>query len=275
MFKQFDKQDAPFLRWVGGKQRLVSQLVASLPSDCTRAAYHEPFVGAGALFAAVRPEHSFLSDANHHLVAMYQAVRDNPEKVFAALLALVRRHSEPHYYKVRQQYNRGRSRILQAARFIYLNRTSYNGVFRVNKLGAYNVPFGRLEVVKIPGLQTLHNWSAYLSQTYLASRSFESTIDYAKSGDFVYLDPPYPPLNGTSFFTHYTWDRFDLNKQRAVADLAAALDRRRCRVMVSNADTESIRRLYTGWRVKPTRVARVVTAKGVAYRARELILTNY
>ena len=275
MLREFDKEGVPFLRWIGGKQRLISELVASLPSDIAGATYHEPFFGAGAVFAAVRPAHSFISDANSHLVAMYDAVRNEPRKVFETLRRLARHHTEVDYYKVRSGYNRGNSPTLQAARFIYLNRTSYNGIFRVNQNGQYNVPYGRLERAIIPSFATLSQWSAILHNAQLVARSFEKMVDDIHSGDVVYLDPPYPPTNGTAYFTHYTWDRFDIAKQRATADLAMILDHRGCRVMISNADTDGIRKLYKGWRIKRTRVARVVTARGVPYRARELILTNY
>lgn len=275
MLREFDKDGVPFLRWIGGKQRLTTELIASLPGDVASATYHEPFLGAGAVFAALHPARSFVSDANIHLIAMYEAVRNEPRKVFVALRRFAIHHTEVDYYRIREQYNNNKSTILRAARFIYLNRTSYNGIFRVNERGKYNVPYGHLERVIIPSLETLSHWSRDLQNAQLAARPFEKMIDDVKSGDVVYLDPPYPPTNDTAYFTHYTWDRFDAAKQRATADLAMMLDRYGCRVMISNADTTGIRQLYKGWRIKKTRVARVVTAKGVVYRARELILTNY
>ena len=271
----FDRSAAPFIKWIGGKQRLLSTLLECLPPQLDGMTYHEPFLGAGSLFAALQPDRAFLSDANPHLISMYVAVRDRPREVFQELIRIAHRHSELNYYAARARYNHGRSPILQAARFIYLNRACYRGVFRVNRNGAFNVPFGHESVVKLPSINMLTYWANALAHVDLSSRSFETTVQYVKSNDFVYLDPPYPALNGTSYFAHYTWDRFDTSRQRATADLANALDLRGCHVMISNADTPFIRGLYEDWRVKSIAVTRMVTDSRDVSLVTELIFTNY
>lgn len=275
IIRQLNKPHSPFLRWVGGKQRLVTELLNVIPEGIRLGTYHEPFVGAASLFAALQPAVACLSDANGPLMAMYEEVRDHPESVFNALVNLGERDCESHYYETRIEYNRGSSSPLQAARFIYLNRTCFNGMFRVNKQGAFNVPYGFLNTPRIPSRSTMCEWSSMLRNSTLEMRSFETVIDRVNSGDLVYLDPPYPPLNETSYFAHYTADRFPEEKQKATATLARRLDQAGCYVVVSNADTPAIRSLYRGWRKRETAVARVVTSKGIARRAKELILTNY
>ena len=191
---------APFLRWVGGKRRLASNLLNYLPRDIEERLYCEPFVGAGSLFFALQPQKAFISDLNDHLIKCYLAVRDKPDLVFSYLNDHAKKSCREYYYEVRGKYNRCNNRdsfsVAQAARFIYLNQTSFNGVFRVNKRGEYNVPYGLKEPPFLPSLDHLRSVSKALKHARLAVLPFEEAIVDATASDFHYLDPPYPPLNG-------------------------------------------------------------------------------
>lgn len=267
----------PFLKWAGGKRQILKHLLKYLPADIDKRTYREPFLGGGALFFALKPTMAILSDANEHLIRCYHAVRDNPDLVSGYLYEHVRNDCERYYYHVRDQYNQtiGYS-IAQAARFIYLNKTCYNGIFRVNSSGKYNVPCGRYDSPSLPSRQHLKKVSRLLnSGTKIFAASFEKTLAKVKAGDFVYLDPPYPPLNGTSSFTSYTKDKFDDEDQRKVANIAKELDSAGCLVMVSNASTRKIRKLYAGFNIRALEVTRFITCKSKRHRVIELVITNY
>lgn len=270
---------APFLSWAGGKRRLAPHLVRFLPSSISALVYHEPFLGAGSLFFAVQPKTAILSDANEHLIDCFKAVRDHPDLVSRYLSEHRQRDSKGHYYAVRSSYNTGRGSAAQAARFIYLNKTCFNGIFRVNQKGEFNVPYGRDTKTKkdlvLPSREALRNASRVLSGASLSATSYEKAVGRPGKNDFYYLDPPYPPLNGTSYFTHYTKDRFSEEDQREVAKLAKQLDSGGAKVMVTNADTAEIRHLYKGFRIESISVSRYVTCRARKHKVGELIVTNY
>jgi len=269
---------APFLSWAGGKQRLVPHLLRFLPCNIQELVYHEPFLGAGSLFFAVRPSEAFLSDANEHLIACFRAVRNQPDLVSRYLAEHKRLDSHDYYYKVRREYNEGRASAAQAARFIYLNKACFNGVFRVNRNGEFNVPYGRKGTARrlvLPGRLALRNISKALAGVSLEVASYEETAANPSQRDFFYLDPPYPPLNGTSFFTHYTKERFTYEDHEAVANLVRELDACGAKVMVSNADTPKIRSLYKGFQIHSVAVSRYVTCRSKKHKVSELIVTNY
>lgn len=266
----------PFLRWAGGKRHIVEQLLGSLPKDISKRTYKEPFVGAGALFFALQPRFAILSDANDHLINCYQHVRDAPELVFIYLRKHAAKTCKYYYYQVRHRYNHAASfTIAQAARFIYLNSTCFNGIFRVNKEGEFNVPYGWKEPPNLPTLEHLKRISTALKYTTLFNGSFEVAIDNPSNSDFFYLDPPYPPLNGTSFFTHYTANRFSEEHQRRLAELVRRINERGAKFMVTNADTSIIRRLYKPFDVKKLSVTRYITCKAKKHCVSELVITNY
>jgi DNA adenine methylase len=215
-----------------------------------------------------------LSDLNGHLVDMYEAVRDAPAEVARHVAVLGAADSEDHYYQVRDRYNAGRKSPLRAAQFIYLNRACFNGVFRVNREGIFNVPYGFKRQLLLPSENGLTRLGALLAGADLRAESYEAVLNEAERGDFVYLDPPYPPLNGTAFFRHYTKERFDDEDQAAVARTAVALRERGCHVLVSNADLPSIRTLYSGWHISTVTVPRHVAHKASRLVVRELLIVS-
>jgi DNA adenine methylase len=268
-----DFRGKPILRWAGGKQSLVAELLRALPESIDTLNYFEPFLGAGSLFIATRPKRARLSDLNGHLIDAYKAIRDSPEGVAELALAHAKRDSESYYYAVRTLYNQAEPSAERAAQFIYLNRACFNGVFRVNRQGAYNVPYGHKPRLLMPSALALKELATAFHTASLSVSTYQQALREASAGDFVYLDPPYPPLNGTAFFTHYTKERFGVADQEELAALASDLRARGCLVLVSNADTQTIRSLYAGWAMKAIRVARSVGHHGRP--TGELLITSY
>ena len=206
----------------------------------------EPFVGGGAMFFAQRPERALLCDINPALVATYEAVRDDVEGVITELSGLSRRHDAEHYYHVRHRYNHGRRMTtrLRAAMFIYLNKTCFNGLHRVNRKGEFNVPAGRYKNPRILDGQLLRAASSALARSELRCDGFETLLSSARPGDFIYFDPPYEPVSSTSNFTSYARDGFSQEDQVRLRDVFTELDRRGCKLMLSNSDVPFIRELY-------------------------------
>jgi len=259
----------PFIRWAGGKQKILNQLLPYLPIDISARKYWEPFVGAGSLFFALHPQEAVLSDANEHLINCYKQVCDNHLLVHKYIRQHANNTSEEYYYKIRSLYNnRKGNSIAQAARFIYLNKTCFNGIFRVNLKGDFNVPYGWKEPPSLPSLELLRSASKALKNATIHSGSFENNIEQITSSDYIYLDPPYPPLNGTSFFTHYTSDRFGEKDQNKLAEYIKTVDGRGCKFMLSNADTPLIRKLYSDFLITNLSVlgGLHVSQKNIAFR---------
>jgi DNA adenine methylase len=252
---------APFVKWVGGKGKLLPQLLPMLPPGADRMRHVEPFAGGAAMFFARRPERALLCDINAALVDTYLAVRDEVEVVIAELALLARAHGEGSYYRARERYNarEGLSRAQRAALFVYLNKTCFNGLHRVNRHGKFNVPEGRYTNPRILDEEGLRAASAALARAEILHCSFEELLAIAKPGDFVYLDPPYEPVSRTASFTRYADDGFSQDDQRRLRDVFAALDRRGCKLMLSNSDVPFVRELYARWRIDVVFAARAVS----------------
>ena len=266
----------PVLKWVGGKGRLLPELLARLPQ--TYGAYHEPFVGGGALFFALagagRLGQVYLSDANAALIDVYLALRDDVDGVIIALQA--HRYEHDHYYHVRAQRPDDLTLPERAARVIYLNKTCYNGLYRENRAGQFNVPFGRYANPTICDEPNLRAASAILQQADIARRRFDTVLDYAKAGDFVYFDPPYVPLSSTANFTTYDRTGFGPDDQTQLRDVFAELAQRGVRAMLSNSDTPFVRELYAGFRVEQLFAARAVNSKANGRgKVAELLVMNF
>lgn len=264
-----------FLRWVGGKQLLLKRLIDFLPPDIRARTYREPFLGAGSLFFALRPDRAVLGDLNPHLVDCYHFVREAPETVGAELGRHASKDSQNYYYFVRDRYNSLRRSAAQAARFIYLNRTCFNGICRVNREGKFNVPYGKKARPVFPSVEQLRLASQILRNAEVCHESFEKSLKNASESDFVYLDPPYPPLNGTSYFTHYTLSRFGDTDQTALAACANQARTSGAAIMMTNADTPVIRRLYKDYWINSLEVTRFVTCKKKRHKVKELVITSY
>ncbi len=254
----------PFLKWAGGKGQLLPELIARLPEDF--AAYHEPHVGSGALFFELATHGAlsqvYLSDANPSLIDTYLAVRDHVEDVISTLRKHQKKHDRDYYYLVRAIDPSRLPLAGRAARVIYLNKTCYNGLYRENRRGQFNVPFGRYQNPTICDAANLRNVSRVLQGVDIARRGYASVLDYAQPGDFVYFDPPYHPVSATSSFTAYDSHGFGEDDQRRLRDVFAELARRGVCAMLSNSDTRLIRELYADFRIERVYASRSINSKG-------------
>ncbi len=269
---------SPFVKWVGGKGRLLSQLRPLLPQGIEFMRHVEPFLGGGALFFARQPPRALLSDVNLSLVGAYKAIADNVDRVIAELEILAASHNETFYYKVRDRYNQQRrtSPSSQAAMFIYLNKTCFNGLHRVNRKGEFNVPVGRYKNPRICDPTGLRAASQALRGADLRCAAFEELVHTCKAGDFVYFDPPYEPVSQTSNFTGYATNGFTQDDQTLLRDVFAALDKRGCKLMLSNSDVPFIRKLYKSFNVTTVAAPRAINCDATKRgRVSEVVVRNY
>ncbi len=276
----------PFLKWAGGKQQLLAQFAPLLPAAFRR--YHEPFLGSGALYfhlwntgRITTP--ASLTDNNAELIGAYALVRADVEGLINRLQEHAARHGREHYYAVRA-LDRGAQPLApveQAARMIYLNRTCYNGLYRVNRQGYFNTPPGSYTAPRIVQAATLGAASAALADAALADAAlrvatFDAVLEWAQPGDFVYFDPPYDPVSRTASFTSYTRHSFGEPEQRRLAEVFAELARRGCYCMLSNSYTPLILDLYRGFDIQIVQATRAINSKGDARGAvKEVIVRNY
>lgn len=269
---------APFIKWVGGKGRLLAQFEPLLPPSLERRRHVEPFIGGGALFFHRQPRSALLSDVNEHLITTYCAIRDDVESVIRRLRRLQKAHSEETYYASRERYNGARSmaRSERAALFIYLNKTCFNGLHRVNQKGHFNVPMGRYVNPRILDEEGLRRASAALQGAELLHQSFEQILRHVRPSDFVYFDPPYAPVSPTANFTSYAEGGFGLAEQELLRDVFVELDRRRCKVMLSNSDTPLIHELYKGFRIDRVAAPRAINCNAKKRGpVTEVVVRNY
>jgi DNA adenine methylase len=271
-----DSAAGPIVKWAGGKSRLLDELCARAPEQYRR--YFEPFLGGAALYFRLRPGFAVLSDSNPDLINMYRCVAWNVEAVIRRLARHRESHGADYYYGMRERWNCPgglTADVDRAAAFIYLNKTCYNGLWRVNSRGKFNVPLGRYDDPAIFDQLQLRAASRMLQRTQLATSHFAEAVAEARAGDFVYFDPPYHPLSSTAHFTSYTSSSFGAEDQRELARVARDLVRRGCAVVVSNSDTAFVRSLYRGFRIDVVDCARAINSKASARGPqRELIISG-
>jgi len=232
----------PFLKWAGGKRALIAQFAAYLPSGFKR--YREPFVGSAALFFHLAPARATLSDNNERLIRTYRGLRDHPGEVLARLRSYP--HDREFFLQMRTRDIDAQEDPDVAAWMIYLNKTGYNGLYRVNSKNRFNVPFGDYKKPNYRDEATLRRCAARLKGVKLEVVDFEKAAGWARRGDFVYFDPPYVPLSATSSFTSYTQHGFADDAQRRLRDAAVRLRRRGVHVCVSNSSAPRVYELYEG-----------------------------
>ncbi|MFC2030722.1 DNA adenine methylase [Chloroflexota bacterium] len=275
---------SPFIKWAGGKTQLLRQFGPYFPVSL--GGYIEPFVGGGAVFfhlynlGRLRDKPVALMDRPQELGNVYRVIQNQAEELIAALGAHEpRKTDEGYFYEVRRwdrepDYDR-RSDVERAARFIFLNRTCYNGLYRVNRRGEFNVPFGRYRNPTVCNSGNLRAVSRALEGITLKVDDFEQCLEFAEPGAFVYLDPPYHPLSATASFTSYTANAFTAADQRRLAGLFEELDRRGCQVMLSNSCTSLIQELYEGYEQVQVQATRAINSKGDGRQAiSELLIMN-
>jgi DNA adenine methylase len=260
---------SPFLKWAGGKSSLAQRVLALVPSEFSE--YYEPFLGGGAIFFALCTRktrfRAHLSDTNRDLINAYRVVKEEPDELIRVLLKiqeeyLQSKHMSEYYYEKREW--RPRSRVNSAARLVFLNKTCYNGLYRVNSRGEFNVPFGRYSKPRIVVPENIRAVSRVLneSKVELQWSDYKKSLSKCKDSDFVYLDPPYQPRSTTSSFTSYTRDGFSERDQIELAEEFSRLVDVGCHVLLSNSDTPLTRRLYSRFQKLPITANRPINSVG-------------
>jgi DNA adenine methylase len=275
----------PFVKWAGGKAQLLNILDTFIPANFNN--YFEPFLGGGSFFYHLikktiknRPFKCFLSDTNDELINAYTIIKDNIDDLILSLS----NHQQKYYENPKEYFYTLRNTIFEnnverASRFIALNKTCFNGLYRVNRKGLFNVPMGRFK--KLPLIcneENLKNINQLLNQVnpIIECKDYRAALSNAKKYDFVYLDPPYKPVSETAYFTKYTNNGFTDQDQINLADVIKELDYKKCKILLSNSNTEFIRKLYSDFNVKEVKVMRAINSKGSKRIGHtELIISNY
>ena len=271
----------PFLKWAGGKTQLLAEILKRIPKIEGR--YYEPFIGGGALFFYLqfhlKLEKSYISDLNTELITTYQVIRDRVQHLIEHLKTHY--YDEDYFYDLRsldrtKEYDR-LSNIEKASRLIYLNKTCYNGLYRVNSKGQFNVPFGRHKKPNIYNEDNLIACSHSLQHTEIKNQSFEAISSLAEPGDFVYFDPPYVPLNTSSSFTQYHRKKFDAEMQERLRDLCIELNRKNVKFLASNSSAPFVIELYAPYfNIEFVRAGRAINSKGNRRgKVTEVLIRNY
>lgn len=277
-------QARPFVKWAGGKARVINQLLDYFPSEFNN--YYEPFLGGGSLYFSISPQHGRLNDMNSTLIYSYLTIRDNCESLIKDLVQLQIEYRSidnledkgVFYYERRAEFNKTRNHtIRKASLFIFLNKTGFNGMYRENSKGEYNIPFGKQMNPTICDTSNLRQVSKVLRNIDITQGSYEEAIADAKPGDFIYLDPPYAPLNPTSKFTQYQAGGFHKEDQLKLRDICLELNERGCFIMLSNSTAPLITELYSEhFYLNKISVARAInSAGGGRGKIDEYLITNY
>lgn len=259
----------PFIKWVGGKRGLLSQIVPLLPKKFNN--YFEPFVGGGALFfelysmGLLKNKNIYLFDINSELINTYIIVRDFPIELIKKLENFKKLHSKEFYYEIRawdreENFN-SLTPLKRAARFIYLNKTCFNGLYRVNSKGQNNVPMGSYKNPNICDINVILSASKALQNVHILNTSYKDVLRYASANDLVYFDPPYYPLTQTANFTSYSENEFLDKEQIELFKVFKELSDRKCRVFHSNSDTEFIKNLYKDYEIVKILANRFINSK--------------
>lgn len=251
----------PFLKWAGGKSQLLADILDRFPANF--GTYHEPFVGSGALFFRLASESRLkkvsLSDINRNLIDTWTALRDDVEVVISYLLDHI--NDPDWFYRVRSQDPAQLIPAERAARMIYLNKTCFNGLYRENRAGHFNVPFGRYSNPNICDADNLRAVSRMLKPVDITCRAYDLVLERAKPGDLVYFDPPYHPISATSSFTGYDRHGFGIEDQKRLRDTFSELSNRGVHVLLSNSDTPAIRELYSDFKIDQVFATRAINSK--------------
>ena len=269
----------PIIKWCGGKSQLLPQIKERLPKEFNT--YYEPFCGGAAVLLDINPTKAVVNDINPELINMYLQVKYQPKKLVTNLTKLDTLHEscadpKEFYYKVRKDFNEtlGEVTAAQAAEFIYLNKHCFNGLYRVNKKGEFNVPFNGRKAGKSFDPEHLCEVSRRLQSVHISCGDYVDAVKDAGKDDFVFFDSPYAPLNPTSF-VDYTKEGFDYEDHVTLAALFKVLSDRGCKCMLTNHDTSLIRELYKGYKIEVVDVRRSINRKGDGRTGKEVIITNY
>lgn len=267
----------PFVKWAGGKRQLLESLSIRMPEEYKD--YYEPFVGGGALLFHQKPTWAFINDINRELIHTYTEIRDHMDPLAVLLSSMDQvTCTKEFYYEMRERYNdklKARDYDTEmAALFIYLNKHCFNGLYRVNQKGQFNVPWNQKEQVRSVDVENIKNVSYYLKSVTITCQDFEKSLETAKEGDFIYFDSPYAPLNPASFDS-YTKEGFTEEEHRRLSKVFRELSKRGCYCMLTNHNTELIQELYQGFLREEVDVRRAINSDPKKRVGKEVIIRNY
>lgn len=269
----------PIIKYPGGKRQLIDELKKRMPKKYNR--YFEPFIGGGALFFELKPENAFINDYNNELTNLYTVVRDNPSELIDAM---GKHNNEVDYYYAIRAWDRDEelfkklTNIERAGRFVFLNKTGFNGLYRVNSKGQNNVPFGRYKNPNYYDRENIQACSDLLKNTEISNGDFDIIRKKIKKDDFIYFDPPYVPLTATSSFTGYTEKGFEKDMQLRLRNLCDYIHEKGAYFMLSNSSADFVYELYDvdGYTVHEVEASRSINSRGDGRgKVKELIVTNY
>lgn len=270
----------PILKWVGGKRQLLESIVPLIPEYTT---YYEPFVGGGAVLFATQPQKAVINDSNAELINVYETVKNQPEELISLLEQHREANCQEYFYQIRALDREPEAcgqltPVERAARIIYLNKTCYNGLFRVNSSGQFNAPWGRYKNPNISGADNIRAMSAYLNRARVTIKcgDYREALKGIRKGAFVYFDPPYMPLSSSSSFTGYTASGFGEAEQIELKRQCDLLDKRGIKFLLSNSCCEFIENLYSGYTIERVSAKRAINAKADKRGAiDEVLVRNY
>lgn len=268
----------PFLKWVGGKRQLIPEIEKYIPENIET--YYEPFIGAGAVLLHIQPKKAVISDMNSELINCYKVIKENLDELITELKK--HKNDKDYFYEVRawdkeKEYSK-RSNIEKAARLIFLNKTCFNGLYRVNKKGYFNTPFGKYTNPNIVDNDNLANLNKFFNKCKINiyNQDFEETVKNAKEGDFVYFDPPYDPLSETSSFTSYDSSGFGKKEQERLKKVVDELTKKKVKVLLSNSATDYIKNLYKEYTIIEVQAKRSINSDATKRgTVSEVLIKNY
>lgn len=272
---------SPVLKWVGGKRQLLNDIIPMIPKKYST--YVEPFIGGGAVLFELQPKKAIINDYNTELINVYTVIRDYPEELICELKFHKENNTSEHFYSVRE-YDRNPeifsslTPVQKAARVIYLNKTCFNGLYRVNSAGQFNSPYGKYKNPNIVNEIVIRAMSKYFNENNIIIKNgdFKDALKNLRKGAFVYLDPPYMPISSSSSFTGYTENGFDANKQVELKEVCDKLNEKGVKFLQSNSDCEFIRDLYKDYNIKTIKAKRAINSKGNSRgEINEVLIFNY
>lgn len=260
----------PLLKWAGGKQQLLGEILDRAPNNFNK--FIEPFIGGGAVFFAIKSDKYIISDKNPELINLYKTLPGNVDDIISNLKNF--KNEEDFYYEVRAREVKGLSNIERAARFIYLNRTCFNGLYRVNKKGEFNVPFGKYKNPKIIYEKRLRKAAKKLEKTTIILGDYKTVLNnYAEKNDFIFLDPPYIPISEYADFKRYTKDQFYKEDHIELAQMVRKLANKNCRIILTNSNHELVHELYEGFKIEVLETRRNINKKGNKRKGQDTLIS--
>lgn len=275
-----NKLVAPFLKWVGGKRQLLPKIIEHLPENLRELKYYEPFIGGGAVFLHLQPNNAVINDSNTELINVYNVIKSNLDELIADLKK--HKNTSEYFYKIRGLDRSDDflklTNIQRASRIIYLNKTCFNGLYRVNNAGEFNAPFGRYKKPNIVNEPTLKAVNKFLNRNKISINSgdYSNILKHANENSFVYIDPPYHPISENSNFTGYVkggWNRFDQIRLREACD---QLNKKGAKFLLSNSSAHFIKSQYENYNITTVKAIRAINSNGSDRgKIDEVLIKNY